>query len=147
MLGALVVIALFCCILFAGMRIASAAATPNERIVAGSVTIMLVFQAFLNMGCVIGLVPTTGKPLPFVSAGGSSLIASLMMVGIIMAVARNADNTTVYDRRRANLRVVRAVDGDSNGSRNAPRGRGSADSRTRAPQGARRRQTRSSSRR
>ena len=146
MLGALVVIALFCCILFAGMRIASAAATPNERIVAGSVTIMLVFQAVLNMGCVIGLVPTTGKPLPFVSAGGSSLIASLMMVGIIMAVARNADNTTVYDRRRANLRVVRAVDDDSNGSRNAPRG-GRADSRTRAPQGARRRQTRSSSRR
>ena len=147
MLGALVVIALFCCILFAGMRIASAAATPNERIVAGSVTIMLVFQAFLNMGCVIGLVPTTGKPLPFVSAGGSSLIASLMMVGIIMAVARNADNTTVYDRRRANLRVVRAVDDDFNGSRNALRGRGSAESRTRAPQGARRRQTHSSSRR
>ena len=108
---------------------------------------MLVFQAFLNMGCVIGLVPTTGKPLPFVSAGGSSLIASLMMVGIIMAVARNTDNTTVYDRRRANLRVVRAVDDDSNGSRNASRGRGSADSCTRAPQGARRRQTRSSSRR
>ena len=147
MLGALVVIALFCCILFAGMRIARAAATPNERIVAGSVTIMLVFQAFLNMGCVIGLVPTTGKPLPFVSAGGSSLIASLMMVGIILAVSRNADATTVYDRRRANLRVVRAVDDDARGSRDVPRGRGRADSSTRAPQGARRRQTHSSSRR
>ena len=112
MLGALIVIALFCCILFSGMRIAAAAKTPVERIVAGSVTIMLVFQAFLNMGCVIGLVPTTGKPLPFVSAGGSSLIASIMMVAIILSVANNADAATVYDRRRANLRVVRAVDDD-----------------------------------
>ena len=109
-------IALFCCILFAGMRIASAAATPNERIVAGSVTIMLVFQAFLNMGCVIGLVPTTGKPLPFISSGGSSVVASLLMVGIIMSVSRVAGEEALTphrasaERRRANLNYIRVED-------------------------------------
>ena len=110
MVGALLVIGLFLAFLFAGMRIARAARTNFESMLAGSLTIMIVFQAFLNIGCVIGLVPTTGKPLPFVSSGGSSLIATFIMVGLILSVAKNADATTIYDRRRANLRVVRAVD-------------------------------------
>ena len=110
MVGALLVIGLFLAFLFAGMRIARAARSNFESMLAGSLTIMIVFQAFLNIGCVIGLVPTTGKPLPFVSSGGSSLIATFIMVGLILSVAKNADATTIYDRRRANLRVVRAVD-------------------------------------
>lgn len=112
MIGALLVIALFLALLFAGLRIARASNSRFGSMVAGSCTIMIVFQAFLNIGCVIGLVPTTGKPLPFVSSGGSSLIATFIMVGLILSVAKYADTTTVYDRRRANLRVVRAVDDD-----------------------------------
>ena len=75
--------------------------------VAGSLTIMLVFQAFLNIGCVIGVFPTTGKPLPFISSGGSSLIASYMMVGIILAVSEDVSGRDVYERRRDNLEIVR----------------------------------------
>ena len=112
LVGAMLVIGLFLVLLFAGLRIARAARTPFGATVAGSCTIMIVFQAFLNIGCVIGLVPTTGKPLPFVSSGGSSLIATFIMVGLILSVASHADTQTVYDRRRANLRVVRAVDED-----------------------------------
>lgn len=113
MVGALLVIGLFMVLLFAGLRIARAANSNFGAMVAGSCTIMIVFQAFLNIGCVIGLVPTTGKPLPFVSSGGSSLIATFIMVGLVLSVASRADTTTIYDRRRANLRVVRAVDDDA----------------------------------
>lgn len=120
LIGALVVIGLFMALLFAGLRIARAAKTDFGTMVAGSCSVMIVFQAFLNIGCVIGLVPTTGKPLPFVSSGGSSLIATFIMVGLILSVAHGADATTVYDRRRANLRVVRAVD-DDEGPYDSPR--------------------------
>lgn len=111
LVGALFVIGLFLVLLYAGMQIAHASPTPFGAMVAGSCTIMLVFQAFLNIGCVIGLVPTTGKPLPFVSSGGSSLIATFIMVGLILSVSRAADAPSVYERRRADLRVVRASGG------------------------------------
>ena len=107
LLGALFVIVAFLAFLWAGMRIARAAYDDFGSMVAGSLTIMLVSQAFLNIGCAIGVFPTTGKPLPFISSGGSSLIASLMMVGLVLAVAEGADGKKVYERRRDELRVVR----------------------------------------
>ena len=73
--------------------------------VAGSCTLMLVFQAFLNIGCVVGLLPTTGKPLPFVSSGGSSLIATFIMVGLILSVSKEAGGPSIYERRRAENRL------------------------------------------
>ena len=108
LIGALFVIVLFLVLLWAGMRIARSAYDDFGAMVAGSLTIMLVFQAFLNIGCAIGVFPTTGKPLPFISSGGSSLIASFMMVGIILAVSEGANPKKVYERRRDDLRVVRA---------------------------------------
>lgn len=108
LVGALFVIVLFLVLLWAGMRIARSAYDDFGAMVAGSLTIMLVFQAFLNIGCAIGVFPTTGKPLPFISSGGSSLIASFMMVGIILAVSEGANPKKVYERRRDDLRVVRA---------------------------------------
>ena len=79
--------------------------------VAGGCTIMIAFQAFLNIAMVIGWFPVVGKPLPFISSGGSSLVAMLIMVGIILSVSRGAEAPTIYDRRRADLRVVRATNG------------------------------------
>lgn len=108
MVGALLVIALFLAFLWAGMQIARQAPDNFGTMLAGALTIMIVFQAFLNIGCVIGVLPTTGKPLPFISAGGSSLIATLIMVGIILSVSQAAAGPSVYDRRRADLRVVKA---------------------------------------
>ena len=105
--GAMAVILVFLAILWAGMRVARAATDDFGAMVAGSLTIMLVFQAFLNIGCVIGVFPTTGKPLPFISSGGSSLIASYMMVGIILAVSEDVSGRDVYERRRDNLEIVR----------------------------------------
>ncbi len=79
--------------------------------VAGALVIMLVFQAFLNIGCAIGVFPTTGKPLPFISSGGSSLIATFVMVGIILSVSDSSmPGRSDYDQRRESLRVVRVAD-------------------------------------
>ena len=107
LIGAVLVIAAFLVLLWAGMRIARAATDDFGAMVAGSLTVMLVFQAFLNIGCAIGVFPTTGKPLPFISSGGSSLIASMMMIGIILAVSEGSGAAKTYERRRDDLRVVR----------------------------------------
>ena len=109
LIGALIVIVAFLVLLWAGMRIARAARDDFGSMVAGAITIMLVFQAFLNIGCAIGVFPTTGKPLPFISSGGSSLIASFMMVGIVLSVSEDgAASRETPERRRENLRVIRA---------------------------------------
>ncbi|MBQ9003271.1 MAG: FtsW/RodA/SpoVE family cell cycle protein, partial [Eggerthellaceae bacterium] len=84
LLGAAGVIALFLALLWAGMRISDRARSPFAATVAGALTVALVFQAFLNIASVIGAFPMTGKPLPFVSYGGSSLVS----VGIIASAAR-----------------------------------------------------------
>lgn len=117
MVGALAVVVLFILFLYAGMRIAKAAANDFATMVAGSCTLMLVFQAFLNIGCVVGLLPTTGKPLPFVSSGGSSLIATFIMVGLILSVSKEAGGPSIYEKRRADLRVVRAAEPDHSPSK------------------------------
>ena len=108
LVGAMVVIFLFLAVLWAGMRIARAAYDDFGSMIAGALTIMLVFQAFLNIGCTIGVFPTTGKPLPFISSGGSSLVASFIMVGIVLAVSKDTGAASIHERRRDNLRVVRA---------------------------------------
>jgi cell division protein FtsW len=58
--------------------------------VAVGVTSWFLVQAFVNIGAVIGILPITGVPLPFVSAGGSSLIFSMAGAGLLLAVARRA---------------------------------------------------------
>lgn len=107
LVGAVAVIVAFLVLLWAGLQIARSTKDLFGRMVAGSLIIMLVFQAFLNIGCAIGVFPTTGKPLPFISSGGSSLIATFMMVGIILSVSDgDKSNKREYDRRRDSLRVV-----------------------------------------
>ena len=106
MVGALLVIAVFLVVLWAGLRIARAASTDFGAMMAGSLIVMLVFQAFLNIGCAIGVFPTTGKPLPFISSGGSSLIASFMMVGLILSVSEGSSRQAIAERRRDDLRVI-----------------------------------------
>lgn len=107
LVGAAAVVVAFLVLLWAGLHIAEASDDIFGRMVAGSLIMMLVFQAFLNIGCVIGVFPTTGKPLPFISSGGSSLIATFMMVGIILSVSDGGGDSKDYDKRREQLRVVR----------------------------------------
>ena len=108
LIGAIIIILMFLVLLWAGLRIARSAPDDFGAMIAGSLIIMLVFQAFLNIGCVIGVFPTTGKPLPFISSGGSSLIASYIMIGIILSVSRDSGER-VYEKRREDLKIVRSA--------------------------------------
>ena len=110
LVGALVVVVLFLVLLWAGLRIARMAPDSFGTMVAGGATVMLVFQAFMNMACVVGMLPTTGKPLPFISYGGTSLLGSYLLVGLVLSVSfASGENSKVYERRRDNLRIVSAA--------------------------------------
>jgi cell division protein FtsW len=88
LLGTLAVVAAFIVLLYAGVRIAMGARDPYGRLVAGALTGMLAFQAVLNMAAVTGVFPVTGKPLPFVSYGGSSMFVTMICLGLILSVSK-----------------------------------------------------------
>ncbi|WP_276915846.1 FtsW/RodA/SpoVE family cell cycle protein [Parvibacter caecicola] len=117
LVGGLVVLALVLGLLVSGLRIAESAPDGLGAMIAGSATIMLVGQAFLNMGSAIGALPTTGKPLPFVSSGGSSVMASFILVGLILSVSHGSRRASVYEQRRDSLRVVKSAPAPSRARR------------------------------
>jgi cell division protein FtsW len=88
LIGTVCVVALYGGIAFAGLRIARRAPDTFARLAAGAITVWLVVQAMVNMGAVLGLLPISGVPLPLISAGVSSLLASLVALGMLMAIAR-----------------------------------------------------------
>ncbi|MDH3293384.1 MAG: putative lipid II flippase FtsW [Acidimicrobiia bacterium] len=94
LLGASAVILAFVLIAFFGVRAALGAPDRFGMLLAAGITIWLVFQAFLNIGIVIGVLPTTGEPLPFLSYGGSSMITTLTAAGLLTGVARRSVEPT-----------------------------------------------------
>ena len=88
--GCLVVILLFLAFAFAGMRIAVSCPDRYGCLLAAGLTAMIVVQAALNIAVVIGVMPTTGLPLPFFSAGGTSVSLLMASTGIILSVSRGA---------------------------------------------------------
>jgi cell division protein FtsW len=90
MVGALVVVALFVLFGVLGIRVALHAPDRFGMLLAVGITAWFLVQAFVNIGAVIGVLPVTGVPLPFVSFGGSSLVFSMMGSGLLLAVARQA---------------------------------------------------------
>jgi rod shape determining protein RodA len=81
--GSVVLLALLGLLLWRGLRVAATAREPAGALLATGVISMLVFQTFINVGMTIGIMPITGIPLPFVSYGGSSLIASFLGIGLL----------------------------------------------------------------
>ncbi|HYZ97212.1 MAG TPA: putative lipid II flippase FtsW [Acidimicrobiales bacterium] len=90
LVGATVVVGLFVLLLILGIRVALHAPDRFGFLLAVGVTAWFGMQAFVNIGAVIGILPITGVPLPFVSAGGSSLLFSMAAAGLLLAVARQA---------------------------------------------------------
>lgn len=86
--GALVLICAFLWIFFRGLSIAKMAMDSEGKLLAVGITSLLAFQALINLGAMVALVPLTGIPLPFFSYGGSSLIVSLSAVGILLNISR-----------------------------------------------------------
>ncbi len=88
LLGALAILGLFSAILVRGVRIARSAPNLFGTLLAAGITFTICLQAFFNVGMAIGVLPTKGIPLPFISFGGSSLLATLVGVGILLNISR-----------------------------------------------------------
>ena len=89
LIGATGVLVCFCVIAWRGLRIAMRAEDTFGSFVALGLTTMISVQAFVNMSVVLGLVPTKGIPLPLVSAGGSSLLISLLGMGVLLNISQH----------------------------------------------------------
>lgn len=87
LIGTIAVIVAFGVFVYAGIRIAMGARDQFGRLIAGAMTGVVGLQAVLNMAAVTGLFPVTGKPLPFVSYGGSSMLVALAAVGLMLSVS------------------------------------------------------------
>ena len=88
-IGAILVLALFVVLAIAFVRIVRTSRDPFAKIVTSGVMIWLIGQAFVNIAVVLGLLPVLGVPLPLISAGGSSLISSLVAIGVVLSFARH----------------------------------------------------------
>jgi rod shape determining protein RodA len=86
-LGASLLLMLYLLVVWRGLRIVTLAHDPFSAIVAGGLVFSLLFQIFVNVGMTMGIAPITGIPLPFVSVGGSSMIANLIAVGILLSIS------------------------------------------------------------
>ncbi|MEJ7633392.1 putative lipid II flippase FtsW [Aeromicrobium sp.] len=88
LLGTFVVLVLFAVVAFAGIRIASRTKDPFVRYTAAGITIWIMVQAVINIGMVLGLLPVIGIPLPLISYGGSSLLVTLVAMGVLINCAK-----------------------------------------------------------
>lgn len=128
--GAALVICLFVLFTLAVWRVAVRSADPFGRYLAGGLMLLVAGQAILNLGGVVGVLPLTGIPLPFISFGRSNLLMLLIVVGVILSVARygplgprvsatgegrrvEGSNVTYLDSRRRNSRTRSARSGRS----------------------------------
>ena len=112
LLGCLVVLGLFAAFAYRGFKIALRAGDPFGFILASGITISIAFQGLINIAVVTDSLPFTGLPLPFISLGGSSLVISLMGVGMLLSISRGVrENTEERDapigigRRNGRARV------------------------------------------
>jgi cell division protein FtsW len=101
--GALIVLALFLALGYAGIRIAMRTTDTFVRLAAAGITGWLIIQAVINLGSVLVVFPVVGVPLPLVSYGGASMVASVVAVGILMALAKEETGAreALAERKRA----------------------------------------------
>jgi len=103
--GASVLVLLYGLLLWRGMIIAKKALDGLGSLLVAGLVFWVVFEAYVNIAVIIGLLPVAGNPLPFVSQGGSNLVVTMSAVGIILSVARRAE----LERRKQERRSLGAV--------------------------------------
>ena len=106
-LGCLVVVTLYGVLAYAGFRIARRSADRFVQLASVAITVWLVGQAAMNMGYVVGLLPVTGVQLPLISAGGTSLVLTLFIVGLLARFARSEPAAIEAQRGRERGRLAR----------------------------------------
>jgi cell division protein FtsW len=125
LIGVVAVLAAFAVFAVAGYRVALRARDLHQQVLAAGITTLVVAQAVINIGAVVGVLPVTGVPLPFVSFGGSNLIILLACTGILVNIGR---------RPQRDARLLRAAAAGAGGDRGGRDGR----SRHAGPGGRRR---------
>jgi cell division protein FtsW len=95
LVGGLTILTLFAILLLRGMRIAHAEPDPFASLLGVGVSSLFALQVLINVAVVIGLVPTKGLPLPFLSYGGSSIVMALAQLGVLLALARRVPISTI----------------------------------------------------
>lgn len=93
-IGGLVVILMYAWIVFRGIVIAMRCRNRFGSLLAAGISIVFGFQVFVNIGVVTGLLPTTGQALPFISAGGTSLLVFLAAMGLLLSISRDVNPRT-----------------------------------------------------
>lgn len=119
LIGATMVVLLYLVFLWRGLKIAKNAPDMVGRLLAAGLTIWITFEAFLNMGVMVTIIPFAGNALPFISAGGSSLTMTLAAVGLILSVSRATNRETTHQEGRSYGAVVNLRRG--NGGRRVSR--------------------------
>jgi cell division protein FtsW len=111
LLGAVVMLGLYGALIFIGMHVARRARERFASLVAAAITTWIASQALFNIGAVLGSLPVTGVPLPFVSVGGSSFIVLMAATGVLVNIARTGlvDRVTADAERRQSARPSRSV--------------------------------------
>lgn len=107
LVGTSSVLLLFGILAFSIFRLSKNAQKPFVRLAAAGVGSWIVIQAVINIGAVLGLLPVTGVPLPLVSYGGSSLIPTLVAIGMLLAFARDEPDVRRIIRRRQTAAAMR----------------------------------------
>jgi cell division protein FtsW len=106
-LGCVVVVALYGVLAWAGFRIARRSADRFIQLASAAITVWLIGQAAMNMGYVVGILPVTGVTLPLISAGGTSLVLTLFIVGLLARFARSEPEAIEALRRQDRSRPAR----------------------------------------
>jgi cell division protein FtsW len=108
-LGCLVVVVLYGVLAYAGFRIARRSTDRFIQLASVAITVWLIGQATMNMGYVVGLLPVTGVQLPLISAGGTSLVLTLFIVGLLARFARTEPAAIENQRTQPRGRLTRLL--------------------------------------
>lgn len=114
MIGSMLIIGLFGLLVFRGLKVARGAPDMFSRLVATGISLWMMFQAVINIGAMLSLIPLTGIPLPFISYGGTSLIISLFGIGVLLNISKytvNEVSNANYRQRRGDSRTYIAGSG------------------------------------
>ncbi len=104
--GTLLFFLVFAMLIYSAFRIAEQATDRRGALMASGSAVILAVQFLINALGILNVFPMTGKPLPFISYGGSSIIVSLMLAGLILRVSRESARRDEYDRRRESFAVM-----------------------------------------
>jgi len=144
MVGVLGIVGLFSLFGYAGLRIAQKAKDRYGKLLVAGLTSLVLVQATINLFAVMGLAPLTGVPLPFVSYGNSSLLATLFAVGLILSVARGGRAAAARPDSASGTGKLRIVEGGRSPARRRSKSSRGKSAQSRAGGGGNRRPRRAS---